>query len=122
MLASHVCFNSLAPWPARWTSQGRGGGAMNDQTKTLGLTELVDSALSHGVKQLEAVGTPLHPFFLDETGKIYLLVDNVGGVDPMEMALPAIKKHAPAILRCALVIDTRITLQGAKKWDAIVVM
>lgn len=53
---------------------------------------------------------------------MYLLVDNVGGNDPMELALAAIKSHIPNVEMCALVIDTRVTLSDGKKWDALLAM
>lgn len=90
--------------------------------RRLSLDELVKTGLDQGVAQVEAAGTPLNPFYVSEKGKLYVLVDNVGGVDPMEMALKAIKDQTPDIEGCALVIDTRVTLSDGKKWDAILVM
>lgn len=86
------------------------------------LMALVEKALAQGIAQVQAVGSPLHPFFLDEAGTMYLLYDGGSGADPMEMALKAIKENAPQIQRCALIIDTRLTLADGKKWDAIVAM
>lgn len=88
----------------------------------LDLRELIDLALGQGIAQVAKVGSPLHPFFIDERRTAYFLFDSVGGKDPMELALPAIKTKAPNIQRCALVIDTRIAVDGSKKCDAIVVM
>jgi hypothetical protein len=79
-------------------------------------------ALEEGIKQVEAVGSPLHPFLLDETAKAYFLFDNEGGVDPMQMALLAIQRQIPHVQRCALLIDTRIALADGKRWDALVAM
>ena len=86
------------------------------------LLELAQAAMKQGVEQLKAVGTPLHPFFLDEKRNAYFLVDNAGGTYPMTMALPAIRDNVPGIEQCALVIDSRIGYHDGKKWDAIVVM
>ncbi len=86
------------------------------------LLVLARTALAQGVEQLQAAGSPLHPFFLDERGGITFLFDQQGGVDPMTMALQAIRQNAPDILRCALVIDSRIGYHDGKTWDAIVVM
>ena len=86
------------------------------------LLDLAHAALRQGVEQLKAAGTPLHPFFLDEKSGAFFLVDNVGGVDPMTLALAAIRQSAPEIKQCALVIDSRIGYHDGRKWDAIVVM
>jgi len=88
----------------------------------LTLEDIVSRALEQGIVQVQAAGSPLHPFLLDETGTVMLLYDDTGGVDPMELALQAIKTQRPGIQRCALVIDSRVTLGDGKKWDAIVAM
>ena len=88
----------------------------------LALDEIVARALQQGITQVESAGSPLHPFLLDETGTVMLLYDDTGSVDPMELALQAIKTQRPGIQRCALVIDSRVTLADGKKWDAIVAM
>lgn len=88
----------------------------------LTLEDIVARALEQGITQVEAAGSPLHPFLFDETGTLMLLYDDTGQVDPMELALQAIKTQRPGIQRCALVIDSRVTLSDGKKWDAIVVM
>lgn len=84
--------------------------------------ELVERALEQGLTQVEAVGSPLHPFLLDDRGRMLLLFDEQGGVDPMELACAAIKTHAADAAHCALVLDSRLTFADGKKWDAIVVM
>lgn len=85
------------------------------------LAQLVKRGLEQGTSQVEAAGSPLHPLLLDDTGRLMILM-NTEGVDPMELALQAIKAQAADALRCALVIDSRITLADGKQWDAIVVM
>ncbi len=96
---------------------------MSEEPKPLlSLGELVKLGLEQGIKQVEAAGSPLHPLLFDETGRMMLLFDDVGGRDPMELACVTIKKHAPNVLRCALVVDTRVALDDGKKWDAITVM
>lgn len=90
-------------------------------TVPLTLSQLVKNALDQGIRQVEAAGSPLHPILLDDTGRLMLLFDD-SGADPMELACQAIKKEASDAIRCALVIDSRLTLEGGKKWDAIVVM
>ncbi|TWO72410.1 hypothetical protein FN976_06830 [Caenimonas sedimenti] len=87
----------------------------------LTLAQLVERALDQGVTQVEAAGSPLHPLLLDDTGKLMILF-NERGEDPMELACQVIKAQAPEAIRCALAIDSRITLADGKKWDAIVVM
>jgi hypothetical protein len=86
------------------------------------LRELVDVGLEQGIAQVEAVGSPLHPFLVAEDGTLMVLFDAEGGTDPMRMALPAIKQRMPNVQRCVLVLDSRVTLQDGKKWDAILVM
>jgi len=88
----------------------------------LTLEDIVSRALEQGIAQVQAAGSPLHAFLLDETGTVMRLYDDTGGVDPMELALQAIKTQRPGIQRCALVIDSRVTLGDGKKWDAIVAM
>jgi hypothetical protein len=85
------------------------------------LDALAREALTLGIKQVEAAGSPLHPFFLDETRRVCLLYTE-GAVDPMQLLMPALRENLPGIQRCALVIDSRITGGDGKKWDAIVVM
>ena len=85
------------------------------------LEALARQALALGIQQVEAAGSPLHPFFLDQRGTMCLLYDE-RGVDPMQLLLPALRQHAPDIARCALVVDSRITGNDGRKWDAIVVM
>lgn len=85
------------------------------------LDALAREALAMGIQQVEAAGSPLHPFFLDESGKMCLLYTEQA-VDPMQLLMPALRQQAPGIQRCALVIDSRITGNDGKKWDAIVVM
>jgi hypothetical protein len=87
----------------------------------LTLVQLVKRALDQGVTQVEAAVSPLHPLLLDDSGKLMILF-NENGDDPMELACQAIKTQAPEAIRCALAIDSRITLADGKKWDAIVVM
>jgi hypothetical protein len=87
----------------------------------LTLSQLIQNALKQGVQQVEAAGSPLHPLLLDDTGRLMILFDT-SGTDPMELACRAIQKEAPDAIRCALVIDSRITGQDGKKWDAIVAM
>jgi hypothetical protein len=86
------------------------------------LKELIDLGLSQGISQVEAAGSPLHPFLIDETGAMFVLVDTRGGIDPMQLAVPAIKKQILNVLRCALVLDSRIGGPDGKKLDAILVM
>jgi len=95
-------------------ASGRNGGKA--------LEALVGKGLSQGIAQVAAVGSPLHPFILDETGKMYVLFDPSGARDPMELALRAIRERLSGIQRCALVIDTRITTTDGRKSDAILVM
>lgn len=85
------------------------------------LAQLVRKGLEQGITQVEAAGSPLHPLLFDDAGRLLILFDTAG-TDPMELACRAIKTQAPETVRCALVIDTRITLQDGKKWDAILVM
>ena len=95
---------------------------MSEQPKLpLTLAQLVKRALEQGVTQVEAAGSPLHPLLLDDSGKLMILF-NERGEDPMELACQAIKTQAPEAIRCALAIDSRVTLADGKKWDAIVVM
>ena len=86
------------------------------------LEQLAAHALASGIQQVEAAGSPLHPLLFDEEAKMYILFDAKGGVDPMQLALSAIKKNIQGIQRCALVIDSRITGDDGKRWDAILVM
>jgi hypothetical protein len=95
---------------------------MTEFPATLAISELIDQGLSQGVQQVEAAGSPLHPFLIDETGQIMLLYDESGAVDPMQLALAAIKSNVPGIRRCVLVIDSRIAVDGDRKADAILVM
>ena len=95
---------------------------MDAPPPSLSTGELIDRGLTQGITQVESVGSPLHPFLIDESGKVYLLFDNVGGMDPMQLALSAIKSNLPAVQRCALVMDTRIGGTDGKKMDAILVI
>lgn len=94
---------------------------MAEQKQMLTLSELSSRGLDAGIKQVEAAGSPLHPFLIDESGKLYFLF-NEKGADPMALACAAIKKSLPNIQRCALVLDSRLTFTEGRKWDAIVVM
>ena len=49
----------------------------------LTLEDIVSRALEQGIAQVQAAGSPLHPFLLDETGTVMLLYDDTGGVEPM---------------------------------------
>ncbi|HSW14474.1 MAG TPA: hypothetical protein VLI06_16625, partial [Solimonas sp.] len=91
-----------------------------DPEGTLG--NLIQHALTQGIDQVRVVGSPLHSFYLDERGEAHFLLDLQGGADPMTMALEAIQSKTPGIRQCALVVDSRITLEDGKKRDAIVVM
>lgn len=82
---------------------------------------LARDALILGIQQVEAAGSPLHPFFLDESGKMCLLYTEEA-IDPMQLLMPALRDQMPQIVRCALVMDTRITGSDGRKCDAIVVM
>lgn len=95
---------------------------MAEQKQMLTLSELSNRGLDAGIRQVEAAGSPLHPFLIDETGKLYFLFNDKGDVDPMELAAQAIKRQIPNIQRCALVIDSRLAFTEGRKWDAIVVM
>lgn len=86
------------------------------------LSELVKRALEQGITQVQAAGSPLHPLLFDDSGKMMVLFDESGTMDPMALACDAIKSHCPETRHCALTIDTKITLPDGKKWDAIVVM
>ena len=88
----------------------------------LTIGQLIDRGLTQGIAQVQAAGSPLHPFLFDETGTMYLLFDETGGRDPMDLALSAIKEKIPNVRRCVLVLDTRIAAAGGKKMDAILVM
>ena len=90
--------------------------------KHIPLPELVAHALRQGIAQVQAVGSPLNPFFLDEAGNVYFLFDGGKGIDPMAMALQAIQEKAPNIRRAVLIVDSRIAFADGKKWDAIVAM
>ena len=91
------------------------------EKQTHSLDQLIELALAQGLSQVEAAGSPLHPFYFSETGQMHVMF-NPGDADPMELAYQAIKSESPDIQRCALVIDTRVTLSDGKKWDAIAVM
>ena len=95
---------------------------MEASHRGLTLEQLIDRGLSQGIAQVEVAGSPLHPFLIDESGKMYLLFDNVGGVDRMQLALSAIQSNVPDVQRCALVLDTRIAGTDGRKMDAILVM
>lgn len=86
------------------------------------LSELVKHALDQGITQVQAAGSPLHPLLFDDTGKMMILFDESGQVDPMALACHAIKNNCAETKHCALTIDTRITFTDGKQWDAIVVM
>ena len=85
------------------------------------VAELIKAGIEGGIAQVKSAGSPLHPLLLDDRGKMMILYDETGE-DPIELACAAIKSHAPATTCCVLVIDTRLTLQDGKKWDAIVAM
>lgn len=87
----------------------------------LTMPQLIKNALDQGIRQVEAAGSPLHPLLLDDTGRLMILFDT-SETDPMELACQAIQREAADAIRCALVIDSRLTMEGGKKWDAIVVM
>lgn len=91
-------------------------------TTLLTLDEMITRALTQGITMVQEVGSPLHPFLLDEGGNLYLLFDESGTVDPMELALQAIRDKVPGIQRAVLVIDTRLTRSDGRKVDAITAM
>ena len=90
----------------------------------MSLTALRQLALEQGIKQVREVGSPLNPFLIFETGRAFFLVCTQTQVkpDPMEIALQTIRKHGREFQRCALVIDSRLTLKAGGKRDAIVAM
>ncbi|MCC7053301.1 MAG: hypothetical protein IT355_08525 [Gemmatimonadaceae bacterium] len=89
---------------------------------SLSLQELIDRALHGGIVQVEAVGSPLHPLLFDDTGRMFILYSGEEQVEPMVLAIQAIREHCPDVQRCALAIDTRLTMRDGKKWDAITVL
>jgi hypothetical protein len=83
---------------------------------------LIEYALDQGVTQVGAVGSPLNPFLVYNTGRTHFFVCLEGDGDPMEIALQTLRADTAQSDACALVIDTRITLVDGKKTDAIIVM
>lgn len=90
----------------------------------MSLSALIEYALQQGLRQVEAAGSPLHPFLVADDGTIALLFDPTGRADPMDMAMQAIRGEPKlaAARRIAVVLDTRITLQDRPKSDAILVL
>jgi hypothetical protein len=86
------------------------------------LSEMIQDALEQGIRQVKAAGCPLHPFMVVDPAKILFLFDPSGQTEPMEMALSAIREHAPECKRVVLVLDTMLTTQDGRKSDAIVAM
>jgi hypothetical protein len=86
------------------------------------LSEMIQDALEQGIRQVKAAGSPLHPFMVVDPAKILFLFDPSGQTEPMEMALSAIREHAPECKRVVLVLDTMLTTQDGRKSDAIVAM
>jgi hypothetical protein len=86
------------------------------------LSEMMQEALEHGIGQVKAAGSRLHPFLVVEPAKVLFLFDPFGEREPMEMALSAIREHAPACERVVLVLNTTLTAQDGRKSDAIVAM
>ncbi len=83
---------------------------------------LVQYALDQGVMQLGAVGSPLNPFLVYDTGRAHFFVCLEGDGDPMDIARHTLPADSVPSDACALVIDTPITLTDGKKTDAIIVM
>jgi len=90
----------------------------------MSLPALIQHALQQGLHQVEAAGSPLHPFLVADDGTIALLFDPAGRAEPMDMAMQAIRGEPKlaAARRIAVVLDTRITLQDRPKSDAILVL
>jgi hypothetical protein len=83
---------------------------------------LIQYALDQGVTQVAAAGSPLNPFLIYDTGRAHFFVCLAGDGDPMEIALQTLQNDSVQPAACALVLDSRITMAGGKKADAIVVM
>lgn len=88
----------------------------------MGLRDLIDFSLEQGIRQVEAAGSPLHPFLIEGNGRAHFFMRESGDADPMEIALQTLRTAAHGATTCALVIDARITLTGGKKTDAILVI
>jgi hypothetical protein len=86
------------------------------------LSEMMQEALEQGIRQVRAARSRLHPFLVVDPAKILFLFDPSGQSEPMEMALTAIREHAPACERVVLVLNTTLTAQDGRKSDAIVAM
>ena len=85
------------------------------------LMPLIQRALHEGVRQVQAAGSPLHPLLFVDGDRVFFLYRE-GDEDPMSLALQAIQSQATDARRCALVVDSRITGEDGRRWDAIVVM
>ena len=88
----------------------------------LSLPDLIQRALRIGIAQVADVGSPLNPLLFDDTGRMFILAGGDEPLEPMELALDAIRSHCPSAARCAVAIDTRLTLSDGKTWDAITVL
>ena len=88
----------------------------------MALDELIQFSLDQGVAQVKKVGSPLNPFLILDDGRAFFFVPASGAADPMEIALVTLGAHGANTSCCALVIDSRITLQNGDKCDAIVAM
>lgn len=89
---------------------------------TMSLTALIEFAVEQGLAQVEKVGSPLHPFLVEETGRAHFFVPASGDGDPMEIALQTLRGDGRHATACALVIDSRIAIGNEAKTDAIVVV
>ncbi|MCU0619555.1 MAG: hypothetical protein MUF40_06620, partial [Gemmatimonadaceae bacterium] len=88
----------------------------------MGVDALIQFALDQGTAQVEAAGSPLNAFLVDDTGRAHFFVCLAGDGDPMEVALRTLRTDTVRPDACALVLDTRITMRDGTKTDAILVM
>ena len=88
------------------------------------LPALIQFALEQGVRQVEAAGSPLHPFLVTSEGTMALLFDAEQRADPMDMAVRALRDDPmlASAQRVAVVLDTRVTPKDRPKTDAILVL
>lgn len=99
---------------------------MGDASGSAGMSlrELIEHCLAQGIQQVQAAGSPLHPFLVSDTGTMALLLDPSGQAGPVDMALQALARE-PTLRdarRVGLVLDTRITGEDGRKSDAILVI
>src|SRR5581483_10086996 len=78
---------------------------------------MIKRALDQGIRQIKAAGSPLNPFLMLESGRAFFFVCTSGDPDPMQIALLTLKQHGDTERRCALVVDSRLTLANGDKQD-----